>query len=155
MKKNTGWKDLISFIVSHGGVKSCSQTSYYTLRQEDKMDMRSGMLDTLSRMLPFWVEKEEVRYEKTKDSLGIGSVKLRVKKVYKQPYAILRNIRLLQSIGELSGCEHVHSTLIEAKDGTKAVVTLGIPGEWPRKDTEWEEIKVKVLSRKEEIKNEN
>lgn len=155
MKKNTGWKDLVSFIVSHGGVKSCSQTSHYTLRQEDKMDMRSGMLDTLSKMLPFGVEKEEVRYEKTKDSLGVGSVKLRVKKRYRQPYVIMRNIRLLQSVGELAGCEHVHTTLIEAKDGTKAVVTLGLPGEWPRKDTEWEEIKVKVLSRKEETKNGN
>ena len=155
MKKNTGWKDLVSFIVGHGGVKSCSQTSYYTLRQEDKMDMRAGMLDTLSRMLPFGVEKEEVRYEKTKDSLGIGSVKLHVKKEYKQPYVILRNIRLLQSVGELAGCEHVHTTLIEAKDGTKAVVTLGLPGEWPRKDTEWEEIKVKLLSKKEGTNNGN
>lgn len=155
MEKNTGWKQLVSFIVSHKGIESCQQISYYTLRQEDRMDERRTMLNTLAGMLPFRIGKEEEYHGPTVDSLGIGVFKIIVKKEYKQPYVILRNIRLLQSVGELAGCEHVHSTFIRAKDGTKAVVTLGLPGGWPRKDTEWEDIRVKVLPRKEETRNEN
>lgn len=155
MEKDTGWKQLVSFIVSHGGAESCQQISYYTLRQEDKIDERRTMLNTLTGMLPFKIRKEEEYRGPTVDSLGIGVFKIIVKKEYKQPYVILRNIRLLQSVGELAGCEHVHSTLIKAKDGAKAVVTLGLPGGWPRKDKEWEDIRVKVLSIKEETKDEN